>query len=474
MTLAAEFPDNLQILFQPKRYKVLWGGRGAGRSWGVARALLLLGTKRAIRVLCCRELQKSISESVHAVLKDQIEALGLSSFYQVEKNKIYGANGTSFSFEGIKNNTTAIKSYEGIDYCWVEEGNKVSKASWGVLIPTVRKETPLDWRARGMAKPEFQAEIWITFNPDLETDYTFTRFTKDKNLVPVEHVGSSGQIWVSHESSSTVSVKMTYRDNPWFPEVLRADMEADKERDFDEYLNVWEGHTKLQLEGAVFKKQLQKIRADGRICSVPYEPEVPVNTYWDLGKRDYCAIWFGQYVGMQFRLLSFFEDTGLEVEDYVREVLSREYTYGTHYLPHDSKHSRLGMKHSIEKQIRTKLRNVLVVPKINSIADGTNMLRMFLAKCWFDELECADGIGHLSRYTFQIDVNGNYSDEPLHDKEGHTDCADALRTAAQSFHMPKKKGGLQDLGLPPSMAQKLSDKIKAGLGRGNAGTGWMR
>ncbi|HKU52490.1 MAG TPA: PBSX family phage terminase large subunit, partial [Nitrospira sp.] len=191
-----EFPEALQCLFQPKRFKVLRGGRGAGRSWGVARALLLIGAQRSIRVLCVREFQNSIGESVHKVLSDQIEALGLNSIYRIEKAKIYGTNGTEFSFEGIKNNTTRIKSYEGIDYCWVEEAVKVSKSSWEILIPTIRREG---------------SEIWMTFNPELETDYTYKR-------------------WVVSPDESTICRKMTFEDNPWFPEVLRQEMLRDKER----------------------------------------------------------------------------------------------------------------------------------------------------------------------------------------------------------------------------------------------------
>src|SRR5258708_18969379 len=166
MEVNAEFPGHLQILFRPKRRKVLYGGRGAGRSWGCARALLLMGQMRTIRVLCCRELQNSITESVHRVLSDHIESMGLGAFYEIQVAKIIGKNGTTFSFEGIKNNHTKIKSYEGIDYCWVEEADKVSKASWGILIPTIRKNG---------------SEIWLTFNPELETDYTFQRFVKHPN-----------------------------------------------------------------------------------------------------------------------------------------------------------------------------------------------------------------------------------------------------------------------------------------------------
>lgn len=473
MPTSAEFPDNLQVLFQPKRYKVLWGGRGAGRSWGIARALLLLGTQRAIRVLCCRELQKSISESVHKVLSDQIIALGLEKFYRVEVAKIYGINGTAFSFEGIKNNTTAIKSYEGIDYCWVEEANKVSKTSWGILIPTIRKESPTNWRELGMDRPEFQAEIWISFNPELDTDYTYTRFVKDTRLETVNRTGSNGQPWTYKESPDSVVVKMTHKDNPWFPEVLRNEMESEKTRDYDNYLNVWEGHTVLQLEGAVFKNELRKAREEGRISRVPYEPEVPVDCYWDLGKRDYTAIWFGQYVGMQFRVLAFFEGQGVgDINYYLKELQSREYVYGTMYLPHDAKHSRLGYKHSIEQLIRAKFPETRVVPKISNIADGINMSRLFFAKCWFDELECGDGLSHLSRYSYKV-VDGQYSNDPYHDQYGHTDAADAFRCIAQAFHMPaRRRSLLETLGLPLS-ARQGKDRHTATAGMQTERTGWM-
>ncbi len=475
-----EFPDHLQVLFKPKRYKILWGGRGAGRSWGIARALLLIGANRCVRVLCCRELQKSISESVHKVLADQIIALGLTAFYDVEVARIKGKNGTTFSFEGIKNNTTAIKSYEGIDYCWVEEANKVSKKSWGILTPTIRKESPLDWREIGMEKPDFQAEIWLSFNPELEDDYTFVHFVKNKKLRPVKCVGSNGQPWTYMESDTMIAVKMTYRDNPWFPQVLKKEMEEEKESDYDNYLNIWEGHTVQQLEGAVFKHQLRKAREDGRIGSVPWEPEVSVDCFLDLGKRDYTAIWFGQYVGMEFRLLSFFEGQGTpDVNVYIKEIKSRPYDIGTIYLPHDAKHSRLGYNHSIEQQFRAKFQNVKVVPRITQIADGINMARMFFAKCWFDEVECADGLSHLGRYSFKV-VEGQFSKEPHHDDEGHVDAADAFRCAAQAFAMPKKGRGLfANIGLPESMRRSskpfdASDVNAAGArNRVGSGQGWM-
>lgn len=450
---------------------MLEDGTVTHNSWAFARALLLIGLQRPIRVLCCRELQKSISESVHKVLSDQIEALGLSAQYTVEVAKIYGKNGTLFSFEGIKNNTTAVKSYEGIDYCWVEEANKVSKASWGVLIPTIRKETPYDWRERGLARPDFQAEIWLSFNPELDKDYTFQRFVKDNRLKPVHHLGTAGREWVSHESPDLISVKMTYADNPWFPEVLRGDMETDRLLDYDTYLNVWEGHTLKQLEGAVYKKELQKLYAQERVRNVPWEREVPVDCFWDLGRNDYTAIWFGQYVAQEFRVLDFLEGRGEDITYYLKELQQKEYIYGNMFLPHDAKHKKLVYKHSIEKIVKDKYPDTFIVPKAG-ITDGINMARLFFPKCYFDQEKCADGLAHLNRYTFTVH-DGQYSDEPFHDREGHADAADAFRYMAQAAGGGKRKSRLRlENFLPESMKPKSRYRDLDSEGSGNP-QGWM-
>jgi phage terminase large subunit len=148
----AQFPRKLSLLFRPSRYKVLHGGRGSGKSWGVARALLILAAQKPMRILCTREVQNSILESVHKLLSDQVETLGLSHFYEIQKTTIKGSNGSQFIFEGLRHNINSIKSMEGVDVCWVEEAEKVTDDSWRILIPTIR--------APG-------SEIWVTFNPHL-------------------------------------------------------------------------------------------------------------------------------------------------------------------------------------------------------------------------------------------------------------------------------------------------------------------
>jgi phage terminase large subunit len=158
----ADFPKKLQFLFDPHRYKVAYGGRGSGKSWSMARALLLQASNKPLRILCAREVQKSIKQSVHTLLNDQIQALGLGPLYEVLESEIRSRSGSSFSFTGLATNTVeSIKSFEGCDIVWVEEAQTVSKKSWDILIPTIRKPN---------------SEIWVSFNPNIDTDDTYTRF----------------------------------------------------------------------------------------------------------------------------------------------------------------------------------------------------------------------------------------------------------------------------------------------------------
>ena len=142
-----QFPAKLKCLFEPKksRYRVLYGGRGAGKSHSVARALLCMGIKDTLRILCCREFMTSMKDSVHKLLVDQIYDMGIEAHYEITQSSIRGLNGTEFIFAGIKNNINGLKSIEGIDYCWVEEANNVTQTSFDVLIPTIRKNDSEIW-----------------------------------------------------------------------------------------------------------------------------------------------------------------------------------------------------------------------------------------------------------------------------------------------------------------------------------------
>jgi phage terminase large subunit len=207
MSVDVTFPQKLDFLFRPARYKVAYGGRGGAKSWGFARALLILAYGGPLRILCARELQNSIQDSVHKLLSEQIGALGLDGCFEIEQQIIRGKNGSEFIFAGVKNNPTKIKSMEGIDICWVEEAERVSNESWQVLIPTIRKEG---------------SEIWVSFNPNEDTDPTYQRF-------------------VINSPDGAVVVPISWQDNPWFPEVLRQEKDYLARVDMDAYQHVWMG-----------------------------------------------------------------------------------------------------------------------------------------------------------------------------------------------------------------------------------------
>lgn len=395
--VSAEFPDKLEFLWKPARYKVAYGGRGGAKSWGFARALLLQGSQRPLRVLCARENQNSIAESVHQLLEDQIAGLGLKDCYVIQKAAILGPNGTLFTFAGLRHNIDNIKSLESYDIVWVEEAHNVSKASWDKLIPTIRKE---------------HSEIWVSFNPELETDDTYQRF-------------------VMHPPPGAVVVKLTWRDNPWFPQVLREEAEYLRETQPDTYAHVYEGHTRSSVEGAIYRAELQRAEEDGRITRVPYDPTRPVDTFWDLGYGDMVSIWFAQIVGMQWRVLDYYQNSHQAIEFYLRVLQHKDYVYGTCVLPWDGGAKQLGTGRSIEELIRGKGFRVRVLARWR-VADGINAVRTVFPSLWFDSERCADGLTALRRYQWgPKSADGLAPREPLHDDASHP--ADALRALAVSL-----------------------------------------
>lgn len=220
-----ELPEKLLFfLSEQKRYKVAYGGRGSGKSWTAARCLILFAMKSKIRVLCTRQLQTSIKDSVHKLLCDSIYDLELEPFFDITRDTIRCHNGSEFIFKGLQNQTNEIKSIEGIDFCWVEEAQSVSEESWEILIPTIRKEN---------------SEIWVTFNPDREEDATYTRF-------------------VLNSPPDSIIQLINYNDNPWFPDVLRKEMEYDKQVDYAKYEHIWLGKTVVNTDAQVYHDKFEQ------------------------------------------------------------------------------------------------------------------------------------------------------------------------------------------------------------------------
>jgi phage terminase large subunit len=206
-TIKVEIPEKLGFLFEPHQYKVAYGGRAGGKSWSFARALVILAAQRKLRILCCREIQKSIADSVHKVLVDQIDTLGLRDKYIVTATSIRGVNGSEFFFSGLKTNLMSIKSMESIDIVWVEEAQSVSAESIGILIPTIRKEG---------------SELWFSFNPYLEVDEVYKMF-------------------VASKPEGAKVVRIGWEDNPWLSSVSRKDKDNAYENDPDAANHIWGG-----------------------------------------------------------------------------------------------------------------------------------------------------------------------------------------------------------------------------------------
>ena len=413
----AQFPQKLQCLFQPEksRYRVLYGGRGGAKSWGVARALLIKGAQRPLRILCAREFQTSIRDSVHKLLCDQIIELRLDGFYEITQTSIRGKNGTEFSFVGLKNNVANVKSYEGVDVCWVEEAQTTSRLSWNVLIPTIRKQ---------------DSEIWVTFNPELETDETYQRF-------------------VIHPPANSVVQKINWSDNPWFPETLELEKNSLRDRDPESYNTVWEGICRQSVDGAVFAREMQMADLEDRITKVTYDPTKPVHAVFDLGWSDATAIWFVQWIGMETRLIRYHEDSQKTISEYLAKMQTYGYVYDTLWLPHDAENKTLAAAgRSIDQIVRAAGYKTKIIPR-TPVVDSINAARTLFRNCWFDRENCADGLQCLRHYRFDVDPDTKaFSKNPVHDEYSHG--ADAFRMLGLVVNEPKKRVVKQTYQVPQS------------------------
>lgn len=436
INLSPVFPKAYRMLFQPMRYKVMYGGRGGGKSWAVADALLILGTINPLRILCARELQVSIADSVHRLLSDRIDELGLQGFYKITQKSIEGVNGTVFLFKGIRHNSTEIKSTEGIDICWVEEAEKVSRMSWEVLIPTIRKEIK---NADGTVS---ESEIWVTFNVKNVTDATYERFILQKR-------------------DNALVQKVSWRDNPFFPDVLDRERRDMEKRDPAAYAHIWEGEPDTRYSGGVYAIQMERAIADGRMKKDLYDPDLPVMTAWDLGRRDSTAIWWWQKVGTEIRLVDYYENSLKDnIDHYIEQLYGRKliirsinpangmvdkwtlgedlplcahrkgWKYGKHFVPHDAAIKLLQAGGRSIVQQAAALGVKMYVVGATSQENGIAAARRTIDLSWFDEVRCAYGIRCLMQYHFAYDEDKQrFADKPTHDWA--SDGADAYEIIGQ-------------------------------------------
>lgn len=389
-----EHPAKLQFLFDPHRYKIAHGGRGSAKSWGFARAILILAAKSKLRVLCTREIQKSIKDSVHKLLTDQIQALGLGGHYEVLDTEIRGKNGSEIIFAGLQGHTVeSIKSYEGIDIVWVEEAQTVQKRSWDILIPTIRKSG---------------SEIWVSLNPELDTDDTYQRF-------------------VMSPPPGAVVQQINWRDNPWFPEVLEDERKHCLLTNKEDYATIWEGKCRLALKGAIYAEEVSQAIQEGRVCRLPYDPRLKVHAVWDLGWNDSMSIVMCQRIRSEIRVIDYIEDDHKTLDWYASELAKKQYNWGFDFLPHDGNAKDFKTGKSTAEILKSFGRKVKMTPNL-PIEGGIRAGRMALERSVFDQTKTARLVECLKRYRRSISQTTNEPGAPVHDEYSHG--ADAWRYVA--------------------------------------------
>ena len=391
--ISVELPEWASKLDEPARYKVMYGGRGGGKSWTIARKLLLDGLVSPGRILCARETMKSMADSVHEVLSKQIQAMNLGGRYDVMASEIRGIGfDTQFGYAGLRTQgITNIKSWEGARRCWVEEAQVVTKKSWEVLTPTIR--------AGG-------SEIWIGLNPELDTDYTYTEFV----LNPPE---------------DSIVIPVNWRDNPWLPDVLDKERREKLARDPEGYKTIWDGQCRPAVEGAIYAREIDEMQRAGRVTRVPYDPLLPVHTIWDLGWQDAMVIVLVQRAGYELRLIGCLIDNLRTLDSYVSELNALGYRWGTDWIPHDGRAKNTHTGKSTEEMLRSMQRRVQIVPQIG-IEDGIRAARLMAPRVWMDK-GATDLLNSLKRYKRVQHSNGSFG-APMHDDASHG--ADAWRYLA--------------------------------------------
>lgn len=428
----------LPYVFEPlidvdhrKRYYVAYGGRDSAKSWSFARALELLSYYDPLRILCAREIQRTIADSVHRLLHDTIKALKWEAYFEVQETRIINrVSGAEFLFAGLRDQDAhKIKSFEGVDVVWVEEAQAVTKRSWDILIPTVRAEG---------------SEIWVSFNPDLDTDETYVRFVTSPPDDPR---------WIQ---------KVTWRDNPWRSKVLdgeRAKMLRERPDDYD---NVYEGNPRLVVAGAIYAKEVTAMVQGRRFRPVPYDPNLMVHTIWDLGWNDQNTIVFAQRIASEVRIIDYEEDSFLRLDEWGARLRNKPYSYGGHWLPHDGGNETLqGGGETIKKQLERVLGSakapVHVIGRVGSVEDPIRAARAMFPRVYMDSDKCGRLLECLKRFKRAVPLTTGEPGAPVKDEFRHG--ADAYGQLALIVDKIRNES---EYVMPKVMQHRIADR---GMGR---------
>ena len=402
-------------LLQPSRYKGAWGGRGSGKSHFFAG----LAVERCIefsgqRILCVREVQKSLRDSAKRLIEDKIREFNVLGFEILDK-VIRTPGGGEINFVGMQDHTAeSIKSLEGYDVAWVEEARSLSPTSLRLLRPTIRKPG---------------SELWFSWNPKLKSD-PVDQLLRGPDLPP-----------------DALVVQANWSDNPWFPAELEAERQFDLLNAPDQYAHVWEGGYASVTEGAYYAKSLTQARSEGRIGHVAADPLMTYRAFWDIGgtgaKADACAIWVAQFVGREVRVLDYYEAQGQPLAAHVGWLRERGYDKALCVLPHDGAQGDKVFAVSYESALREAGFSVEVVPNQGRGAASARIeaARRLFPALWFHAGNCAGGLDALGHYHEKRDEARGIGLGPEHDWSSH--AADAFGLMCVAYEAPRVERRVQ-------------------------------
>lgn len=390
-----QMPAWTRVLFEPQwRYISVRGGRGSGKTKNFARALIMLSTVQKLRVLCTREVQLSIRESVYATLVNEIEELGLSSQFEILSNEIRSKKGGSFIFRGLAQETIdSVKSLADIDICWVEEAQSVSRKSYELLFPTIR--------GSGI---NGGSQIWLSWNPELESDPVY-------ELVVKEGLPKCASLFVNFDQ------------NPWFPEVLRLEEQHMLGKDPVRHAHVWGGMPLPAVAGAIYFEEIMAMDRQGRLRMMAQDPLLQNYAVFDLGFNDAATMGLVQRTRDDIRVIDFIENNRVALSWFDAELRARSYDPSNTIIvfPHDGRNKSMQTALSPQEIMQMYGWVVEICDNIG-VENGIRLTREKMAMMYIDPVRCEVLLEHMKRYA------RNKHGHPTHDEHSH--AADMVRYIA--------------------------------------------
>ena len=430
-TVQVELPPKLIPLFEgPADVRAADGGRGSAKTRSFAkmtaiRALMWDAAGRSGQILCGRQFMNSLADSsleeVKAAIRSEpwmLPAFDIGDKYiKTKSGRVY------YTFTGLDRNVASVKSKARILLCWVDEAEPVTEEAWTTLIPTLREE---------------DSELWVTWNSKRKTAPVERRF---KNV----------------DDPRIKYVRVNWRDNPWFPDILERVRQRDMRDRPDQYAHIWEGDFVAVVEGAYYAAHLNTARKEGRIGNFAPDPLMTIRAIWDIGgtgsRADACAIWIAQYIGPQIRWLDYYEAQGQPLATHIEWLRDNGYEKALCVLPHDGKTNDRVHDVSYESALKGAGFEVQVIANQGA---GAAMKRVEAARrlfpnMWFDE-KCQAGLDAIGWYHEKRDEERGIGLGPDHDWSSHG--ADAFGLGASAYKIqetvdpsryaiPRRKGWMR-------------------------------